>query len=296
MNLRPSRARCLPRVEALEDRTVPALTFKVVPNGGPGGGALLQITSNRVSDDIVINDDGSGKVNNITVGTFSPGVAVSKVLFNGRRGGDMVVYNLTGDLQGTSPTVPPATAGLPREIEVHMAKGVDRFVANFTGHNLLANSDLFLTAGAGRGPDSLQVNADQGDGTDIGTGARLRVNLNAFNKRGDDSVGFNYKGVQNGTLNFHLFGGTGRDQVGANVELLQGSTGSSPLGLGVGDMGDPATVEGGSGRDDLTFLVHSNNNPNVGVFGEIRGGGGRDVGRRTANIKSFSLETDMVLP
>src|SRR4051812_27083405 len=180
------RARFRPRPEALEDRTVPALTFQVLPNGGPGGGAVLRITSNRTSDSVVINDDGTGNVNNITVGAFSPGAAVSQVVFNGRRGGDQVTYNLTGDLQGATPlALPPGVAtavraGLPRDLEIHMEKGIDHFTANFNGHSLLASAEYFLNVGTGRGRDTVQVNADQGSGTNIAAGARMRVNLNAF--------------------------------------------------------------------------------------------------------------------
>jgi hypothetical protein len=303
MQLRQSsRARFRPRPEVLEDRTVPALSFQVIPNGGPGGGAILRITSNRASDSVVINDDGTGNVNNVTVGAFSPGTAISQVVFNGHRGGDQVTYNLTGDLQGTLPVAVPlgsgtaVQAGLPRDVEIHMEKGKDRFVTNFNGHSLLANSDFLLNAGTGRGADNLQVNANQGNGTNVAAGARLRVNLNSFNKRGNDTVTFNYKGQQDGTLNFHLFGGPGSDQLAANVELLAGSTGNPLLGEGPNN---PATVNGGPGRDSLMFLVH-NDNPSTTstapIFAEMHGGAGKDVGVHTANVKAFSVENDMIVP
>jgi hypothetical protein len=229
-------------------------------------------------------------------------MAISKVVFDGHRGGDQVTYNLTGDLQGKPVVTPPATGttpvatGLPRDLEIHMAKGKDGFTANFNGHSLLANADFLLNAGTGRGADSLRVNADQGSGTNIAAGARMRLNLNSFNKRGNDTVTFNYKGQQDGTLNFHLFGGPGSDQLAANVELLAGSTGSPLLGEGAND---PATVDGGPGRDGLMFIVHNDNpttTPSGPIFAEMHGGAGKDVGVHTANVTSTGVENDMIVP
>src|SRR5262245_32929380 len=123
------------RVEALEDRTVPACIFTVSP-GGVGGGFILRIKCNDDNDPVTINDNGTGAINNVTIGAFSPDQAISEIRVQGKGGRDRVTYNLTGNLQGTP------GPGLPRLLDVDLGQDNDRFMANFAGNDLDANARL----------------------------------------------------------------------------------------------------------------------------------------------------------
>ncbi len=280
-----NRGTVRPHFDVLEDRTVPTVTFTVSP-GGVDGGFILEIKSNSDGDLINISDNGTGAVNNVTVGAFSPGQAISEIRVRGKAGNDRVNYNLTGNLAG----VPGV--GLPRLLDVRLGGGDDRFTANFGGFDLDAQARLeFQIRGEG-GDDRASFNAA---GVNVGADAFLL--FDADGQGGDDRASLFYSGDQDGTLQLKLDGSGGEDRIRADVTIDAGSDGSGPPAAGalaLGQVGTSAKVRGGGGKDTLRFSIV--NNSAIGVFADIDGGGAKDFCAHTTNVTPSSCNTDSVLP
>ena len=290
------RPRFVPRVEALEDRRVPAVNF-IVQDG------VLFIVSPTVPGAhparIVITDNGTAGPNNVTAAAplpFSPNVPISTVVVVNRgRGQAQVAYNLVGNLSTT------------RTVDVNLGGGNDRFVATIR-RNLLTGSSLTINAKGGGGNDDLQavligslaanshlaLNYDGGGGNNIirvssatlvnlAAGSSLIENLTGGGFA--DRVVSEYQGVLGGRFQINEQGGRGPNTEIADVEIAAGSTGTVL----------PSTVIGGPQNDMLTFLVHNRSGiPANQNF--LDGDGGFNIGFRTTNVIANHLAIDHVVP
>jgi hypothetical protein len=259
-------------MENLEDRLVPSCAIRQV-------GDTLIIRGDDRPNAITIDDNGSGVAHNIQIhcgngSTFTSGNdPVTRIIVRTGDGPDAVNYNLTGDTASAL------------AVDVRLGADHDTFVAHLNGHTLLAGADYRFNVLGGRGRDDIDFFSN--DEVAISSGARLAVN--AFGGRGADNLSIGYRGLLDGRLNFHLFGGPGLDVLSARIDIFAGSTGS--LGLA----GDDATLNGGPGNDNLTYLVHTNGST-ADVFALLNGGPGKNTCTHTKNVTVVNCTHDHVVP
>jgi hypothetical protein len=284
--------RIVPRVEALEERWVPAVNITVQ---GTTMFIAAPTTGEFALERIFISDNGTNNVNNITVFAdteFVPNVALHNVVIIGGRGSEHVTYNLNGNLQGK------------RTIFAHLGASDDAFhlhiqgtigpgaflgaqVFGGSGDNKISMTDRGGVADGG----TLRFVADGGSGNDqisanvvgpIGAGAHVSLTLNGG--AGGDLINANYQGVLTGAVRVLAKGGRHSSRVTVTVTAAKGSTG----------VVQPGRVLGGPGNDVLTYLVRD--------FGSaitfdqiIDGGRGIDECFRTLNVAQFFCEHDHVV-
>jgi hypothetical protein len=221
-------ARFLPRLEALEDRSLLSCTVSV--NSG-----ILTITGDSGPNKVTITDKGTGAPGNIMVVCDSvptnvmPAIKGIKVLT--LDGIDSVRYQLAGNLQ----------AGVAQNVLVNLGSGNDNFVSFFSAPGgLLNNSSLGLNVKGGAGQDTLHVRYTTD--VDIRSGATLSVNLDGGEDA--DSIFLGYQGELDGKLTLNADGGAANDMVQADLTLDCGSTG-----------GDLSRVRGGLNADRLIHRI-----------------------------------------
>jgi hypothetical protein len=286
-----------PRVEALEDRTVPVANFRVIDNAlfinaptTPFGPAL-----NR----IVIEDNGTAGVNNIVASangrTFRPNVPITNVQIRGGAGVEIITYNMTGSLVGGrivdaflggssdkfKMTVRrDFTAGASLNVTAFGAAGDDVLSTTLIG-NMAQPSQLNFNANGGAGFDNLQFQTTSS--VTIGNGSSVRLGLAGAG--GSDVIRTEYNGTLNGSLAFTNAGGGARDAVRALVNVFGGSTGIL----------EPSLVSGGGGDDRLRFAVFNNSNTAI-TFNQVAdGNGGTDSCVRTNDVLQINCEFDNVI-
>jgi hypothetical protein len=289
----PAHNRFLPRLEVLEDRSVPStVTFN-------GATATLTVTGTAGKEAIVINDDGTNNAgavkvtsNGHTLFTSGPTAGVNQVhtIRVNTLGGDhdSVAYNLTGDMVTNNRSL-SATFGSGKN---------DTFVANVNGS--LVNSFLLLQATGGSGGDRLagtvtgslngasflgflfkggtgkdQISIDATNSVNIGPLAQLTVL--ADGGAGDDVIGVRYEGQLQGAFFLSAAGGAGDDRVSATVTLDGVSNGLlfGPVSPNTGKAA--AQVDGGGGKDKLSFEVDLSGVLKAASAAEIDGGAGVDA-------------------
>ncbi|HKB02135.1 MAG TPA: hypothetical protein VKD90_07945 [Gemmataceae bacterium] len=167
--------RFVPRLEALDERTLPSVTVFYSPTDG-----LLLVRGDRASDVITITDTGKSDFGSVTVfdhGTavyFSEGpVTRIQVLTYG--GNDTVDYWLTSDLASN------------RSVWVDLGRRNDAFTVHMDRQNLAAGYGLMVQAFGGGGKDRLILDAQQ---VNIGPACSLTVDFQGG--KGRDTVAFNY--------------------------------------------------------------------------------------------------------
>ena len=138
--------RFVPRLEALNDRVVPAVSFDLQ-------GTFLFVTGDTGANTITITDSGTATGVGV-VGDDVPYVATSPithVFVDTLDGDDTVVYNLTGPL------------AVNRLVDAQLGLGVDSFTVNLTGQSLAALVNLDITAYGGDrgGRDTMVLNAQR---------------------------------------------------------------------------------------------------------------------------------------
>jgi hypothetical protein len=317
-----------PRLEHLEDRTVPAVTFAV------SGGALTFTGSNNI-DTLNLNDDGAGNIS-FTGSGINTAVTVggiSQIEINLKDGGDFVGYNLNG----------ARTNFL--KVNANLKGGRDRVLAKFNNFDQNAGFNFTVSGGAdadqvdlqnigtirslfqasfdaGADNDKMNVsfngdiigafsaallefkgggeNAPQGNNgnkltvhasndVDLANGGELSI----VSSKAD--VTFDYQGAMDVGSNLLLnCTGTGDKEVmKVDITIDADSTGGN-----VGTSGSAATLDGKGDDDNLRLVVHNNSSPAtpVGVFALIDGGLGKDKCTRTANVTGKSCNTDVVVP
>jgi hypothetical protein len=263
----------VPRLEPLEDRTVPTSTATqsgplLIINGSPGADTVHLFDRGAGLIDVQLDQDpilhSFTGINTINVNTFA--------------GRDTVTYDLV-------PTFGVAFLfglGVSENLAVNvdLGDGANVFRASFHQNDLGADSQLALNVKGGKGSDVLGVDAT--GGVDVGNQARLAISLNAGG--GNDLIATGYEGIVTGNLTLTANAGDGRDRViqryvvpnnstGTLVARARGGPGSDGLRMevaqplvlvGVQPLAPPlrldALIDGGPGRDRAVFT------PNVGVI------------------------------
>jgi hypothetical protein len=204
------RNRFAPRVEALEDRLVPALTVNHL-------GTSLTITAMgntqlNHNHSVTILDDGKGDFTVTIDGSTTSFSGVTSLTFFGGNKADHVVYELTGDLQQTE------------TLAFHLRQGNDTFSGLLLG-NIGHTSGGTTTNGA------LNLSVDHGPGNDVASLVDLGKVLSGSSLNYTENFGGNATGVANrvastvliegdvaGTASFDFT--TGQSNAFANRETL----------------------------------------------------------------------------
>jgi hypothetical protein len=259
-----------PRLESLEDRSLLSCGVMV-------GGNVLTVTGDNGANHVVITDNGTGGPQNIKVQCDGPPqtifAPIATVLVQTQGGPDSVRYNLPNGLQ----------PGVARQVRVDLGDGANLFGSTIGG-DLGDKSRLQLYVQGGKDKDTLAAGAVAG--FRIHPGALLSLTMNG--NGGADDIRASYQTRLDGVLGLDLNGGDGNDHVAAGVTLDAGSTGM------LSSLSHPATVSGGPGDDDLTFIVH--NSGAATVFARLDGGPGKDVGTHTINVPPTAIEVDQLVP
>ena len=174
--------RFAPRLECLDDRSLPAVLVDLV-------GATLIVTGDSGPNSVTISDSGrlgsvdpdtgarSGGVTVMADGVeYWFGTEVGAIVVNTYEGNDSVAYTLTGPLSTT------------RLVSVDLGRGADTFTADLTGQTISgASTNLGISANGGGGGDTLVLNAV---GTTVAPEARLSVEF--YGEGGKDTIVFNH--------------------------------------------------------------------------------------------------------
>jgi hypothetical protein len=224
----PRAAPFVPRVEALEDRQLLAVTATVTTDG------TLTVRGGAENDRIRLIDNGTSGVNNVTLvangRTVMPGVAVSRIIVRTGGGNDTVKYNLDGVL----------ATGVSRSLFVDLGPGNNAFAAKLQG-SLLARSSLSMNVNSGVGASAMSVSATSN--INIASTALLTMELSG-GQTGPDMTQVNYRGQLSGTIILFGQGGAGDDRLGARMVLTPGSVG-----------GISAQYLGGPGDDTFSMNI-----------------------------------------
>ncbi len=211
-----------PRLEALEDRTLPApVTFAVLP------GNVLRIRANSGNHRIAIFDNGTNTPNNIVVvadrAVFMPGLAFTGVLVRTGTGNNHVNYDLSGSLG----------AGTTRTVIVNLGTGANQFAAHLVG-SLAARANLSLFVSGTGNFNNFNVLAN------VNIAANAALTMQEIGGPGPDLLGVRYSGVDAGALTVFASGMAGADTINQAFTLQPGSSGSLS-----------AQESGGAGNDNL---------------------------------------------
>jgi hypothetical protein len=229
----------------------------------------VSIVGDGAGDLVVLRDDGAGGISGFATGAGAfnfNGIRNIRVATGG--GNDRVDYNLMRNL-------------LPNQVRnlgVSLGSGNDWFSANlhngFTavGSDLLANSQMSISASGGDGADSMHINANRD--VDVAAGASLKMSMSG--DAGNDLMTVYYRGENDGSVSISsLDGGTGDDFIRGVYQADLGSTGSA---LGI--------VRGRDGNDNLSLLMFG---PNVSPLSVLDGGAGIDTGLHTPNVTMINV-------
>jgi hypothetical protein len=166
--------RFIPRLVALDDRSLPSVSAGIVP-----GTTILQITGDDNANNIQITDDATMGVITVTgdgVSQTFDATAVESIVVNALGGDDVVEYDLTGPLATT------------RLVSVDLGKGTDTFTANVDAQISGAGTNLGISATGDHGGDTLIFNASSATTVDTNSGLSVDFSGNA----GHDSIAFNF--------------------------------------------------------------------------------------------------------
>lgn len=269
--------RATPRLEALEDRCVPAISVVF-------GAGTLSILGDGAANVITINDAGSGAIGSVSVtadGVTTANTAVItslSITVNTLGGPDAVRYNLNNDL----------TTGQSRTLNANLGDKNDFFQATapelFTGGgtvDLLSGSSLTLNVNGQKGRD--RIFFDFSKDFDIAATAALIINASGGLDR--DTIGLTYQGNADGTLNFNLNGNQDSDRVSAH------------LAYGAATEGAITGQVRGQGGDDFLALVENRANLfDATVTATLDGGAGSDVGIASLFVTTSGVENLFKLP
>ncbi len=297
-----------PNLENLEGRLLMAASAGRVRIKELVSGDTVQlvIRGTRKADGIKIDDNGTASSGNITVSladgtTYTSRRAITQISVDTLNGGDMVGYNLTGELKAA------------RSVTVMLGNGPDQFLANIDGAVNTPDALALMVYGDG-GNDQLGVSQtgamlagtffpylEGGNGDDVlayrGTGeikAGAIVAPGMPGGAGNDMILADYQGVIGGSYMYNLTmdGGAGNDKLSNRVLVKAGSWGK----IGV-DAKTPAMVMGGDGDDHIDYVVTIESS--ASVFDEnsaLFGGNGKDTVQRSSKVVvDASSETVSVL-
>lgn len=270
-----------PRLEALEDRLVPA--FSVWQSG-----STLFMKGTPDYDSAQILDLGSNNINitlfdNNNVPTvFQDFFGVNRIRIDARSGNDSILY-LASRANGISPQM---------SIYADMGSGDDTFAASIITGDMVdsfssgTSSRYFLNfqVKGGNGNDNLSLNLD----TYINSQSSVSANFDG--EKGDDNIAVFFSGDNDGTVRSRLKGGSGND-------LLTGILGGDPNEpISMTNRGTIAfAFDGDSGHDDLLMnatLADGSILVNDGTIQVgMQGGNGND----TIEVGDFSLSQGAVV-
>lgn len=163
--------RFVPRLEALDGRWLPAVTYDLVGSTllvhGDAGANSITITDDGTATGVQVNGDGS---------VFPTGTEISAIAVDTLGGDDTVVYDLTGTLSVT------------RLVSVDLGRGADTFTADLHGNTVTGTAtNMGISAFGDGGGDTLVLNAV---GATVDAGATLNVDFHG--QAGKDTITFNY--------------------------------------------------------------------------------------------------------
>lgn len=272
------RNRYRPRIEALEDRSVPAVTHSVI-------GTTLTLRGDAGRNVIVINDNGANQGANLTVTADGAPIVVPTFIntidINTFNGNDQVTYNLTGSLIGGF-----------RNLNCILGRGDDQMFVNFNNNSLLRNlfgpgSTFNVSTQGSDGNDTIRYNLA---GTSVSQFSTL--NLAANGQLGNDRIFVTQTGLVSGAVSADVRGGGGNDRFDLFFQAFQGSTGSYGL----------MELRGDGGGDNIRFRILTP--ANFGnVDARIDGGPGavfgllsaRNTCERTSNIITRRCNPDRIV-
>jgi hypothetical protein len=295
MNHRPARFR--PYLEALEERSLLSVTFSFV--GRPGGTqqVIIDASQSTAHNAIYIYNQGNGHITGYILGdpdgagAFNSGagfVNLSELDVRGGPGGTAVSYFQQGD-QVYSPGF---------DLFTSFAGGENTLSANLSGHALRAGTLSFTVFRFG-GDDAITINAAN---VNIAAGAGLSAWVNdslAF-PGGSTSFVMNWSGVKSGALKVlaeacpdaNSTVAFGLDAIFLGAPPSRGTIpGRAASGAAPGDL----AFYGGPGDNDLVMVLDSPS----GLFrtGDVYGGPGQNVARRTANVNLHGMfQQDTLAP
>jgi hypothetical protein len=257
-----------PRVESLEDRTVPAVQMTQ-------SGNVLRIFGSPQADGVRIVDQGFGNLQVFDAPNPAPrfffGVTGVTAVLGG--GNDSLRYDLT------------STAGSPLRITALMGFGADTFRAFFNRNRVAANRVIDINGQAGS--DVLSCNALGGVSVVLG----VLVNVQLYGRSrpciavagadGGDNIAYDYRGVLGGSMIYFGDGGVngGNDVITGNIALETGSAGSLV-----------ARVRGREGNDRLRLVVALLGSPiTTTVNAALDGGPGVDTAGTSSNVARVNI-------
>jgi hypothetical protein len=303
---RVARYRFTPRLEALEDRSCPAVLVTLT------GQTLTIVGDNHANVVTVHEDDGATDLEVRADGVkhnFAAN-AVTTIAVDLKAGNDQFTYNFGEDV-----------FKFPKTILVKLGKGNDQVHfdlnddTNAPGQftTVKANLDIHVTGGKGSDVvtadfgtvDSANVSLD----VDLGQARRTQFfgrilgdlkgtaqeTLDVQGGRrndllsvlADNNLANGHPGIDidaGAALEVHLHGGPGNDHLVANY---QGKVAGS---LAI-------TEDGGPGNDDLTLAAHALNVPfPPGTVLSINGGPGHNTCRATPNVTEHHCQVHVMLP
>lgn len=269
--------RFVPTLDTLEDRLVPATASSK--------DGVLRIDGNAKDEQIALIDNGDGDVSVQQPGVSNfIGIDIQSIVINTLGGKDQVRY------------IQQASRTRPLSMRVNLGTGNDRFSADLRG-GVLNFRTMQVSVVGSTGRDTIEVvagNAFIEEGFNVQGLALLQLDLNGGSD--NDTIRVAYNGKADGELRVNARGGADDDTIDCQLTIRPDSEGR----LGAG--GQQATVEGNSGNDTLTFRVRNQTSPGFEVFAKIDGGSNgfflfsrRDQGRRTANVASAGLESDIIV-
>jgi len=275
MNLHRNRRNVAPRLETLEDRTVPANN---PASGVFVNGATINIVGTKHSDRIIINLNGGITDNTVNFNgqttTIPLDATISTVNISTLDGKDYV------EIDQNQPTTDTTNA----TFNVDLGDDNDTFLVNDT-KNLVAGSTLTFNVQGGEGKDNLTANFWGSHVQDTAT-----LNLNIDGGKDKDTIQFLFKGRVLGDVNANIFGGDGKDKINVTARFRPTEdTGGTEAARKHDTF--RLTVDGGDDDDTIgVILTAQPGAEDTPVVASVNGGGGKDTVLATANVQVFSAE------
>jgi hypothetical protein len=260
MRLQPAgrRRTCVPALEALEERAVPACFLSQL-------GATLNILGSNRADQVAINDNGSGSVVVRCDQDPTPRVflGINTIDVRTLGGPDLVTYQLSGSVTGNHTVRVDLGAG--RDTFNAFLNGNDPAALTLNQHAVLTGSSLDFNLFGRQGKDTMSV--DLSGGFTIGNLARLGIRMDGG--IGNDLLAVN---ATHGTNNLFSLG------------LTQGTNLAAGGLFDVRLLGGPGFDRSVFGYPDLTVANIDATTPSKGtVKARVRGGRAHD--NLTLNVR-----------
>lgn len=325
-------SRYRPRVDLLENRLVPAVTFSVLDLDGDGFANDLRITGDSSANRIILTDDPNNAVARLNLAIDANGDndfldagdiaprdvpefdGVLLVVLGG--GNDQIDYTVQGDYQAAH-----------RHLIVNLGSGDDTFTFATGDADVTAGSDVTVEVYGGAGKDTAQVLFDGVDSSSVavqlalglgsdGTAADpCQVQFGAGDSGIDNDAAVSIDadlGSGNNVLDVALPAIGATEQASVDVHILGGDlapqndkvnlTLNGPVGNGATPTIVTVLAQLGGGDDSFNgrlnydgFALHTAS----GIFLNVYGGAGNDVlgfgGLATSPTGTITVDSDSLL-